>query len=173
MEAPLTDGLPMRVYLAAEADHLYAAAVHDDVHPRSEDEFFWSLRTNARWERVAPSHPSVAHAAGQVSEYLAAQRREFQLAVSFRGTPFLQRIWRYMMEIPFGETSSYGELAEMAGHPGASRAVGSANRRNQFGLIVPCHRVLAAGGKLGGYAGGLGLKRRLLAHEAAVCRASA
>ena len=82
------------------------------------------------------------------------------------GTPFQRRVWDELRRIPFGETISYAELARRVGQPGAARAVGSANGRNPIGLIIPCHRVIAADGGLGGYGAGLDRKRWLLRHEA-------
>jgi methylated-DNA-[protein]-cysteine S-methyltransferase len=81
------------------------------------------------------------------------------------GSAFDRRVWAALLEIPFGETVTYGALAARLGAPGAARAVGSANGRNPVAILVPCHRVVAAGGRLGGYAGGLEVKRWLLAHE--------
>jgi methylated-DNA-[protein]-cysteine S-methyltransferase len=83
------------------------------------------------------------------------------------GTEFNQRVWQELEKIPYGETISYGELARRLGKPKAARAVGTANGKNPIPIVIPCHRVVAAGGKLGGYGGGLPLKRRLLDLEAA------
>ena len=85
-----------------------------------------------------------------------------------RGTPFQQEVWTALRAIPLGETISYAELAEMVGRPTGYRAVGSANGQNPVGIVVPCHRVIAGDGTLGGYAGGLERKRWLLAHEGVV-----
>lgn len=85
-----------------------------------------------------------------------------------RGTPFQHEVWNALRTIPVGETISYAELARRVGRPSAFRAVGSANGQNPIGLVVPCHRVIAADGTLGGYAGGLDRKRWLLAHEGAM-----
>ena len=87
------------------------------------------------------------------------------------GTPFQHLVWEGLRAIPYGETVSYAELARRIGRPGASRAVGSANGRNRFSIVVPCHRVIAADGTLGGYGGGLDRKEWLLQHEAAVLQA--
>ena len=87
------------------------------------------------------------------------------------GSAFDRRVWRALLDIPFGETRTYGELAAGLGMPGGARAVGAANGRNPVPIAVPCHRVVAAGGRLGGYGGGLEVKRRLLAHEAGHARA--
>ena len=101
----------------------------------------------------------------QLTEYFQGTRREFDLPLRLQGTPFQQRVWRELTEIPFGETWSYGQLAKRIGKPSASRAVGLANGSNPIALIVPCHRVIGADGTLTGYGGGLERKRWLLAHE--------
>jgi methylated-DNA-[protein]-cysteine S-methyltransferase len=88
-------------------------------------------------------------------------------ALDLRGSDFQRQVWRALLEIPWGEVRTYGELAEALGRPGAARAVGAANGQNPVAILVPCHRVVAAGGRLGGYSGGLDVKRQLLAHEAA------
>ena len=86
--------------------------------------------------------------------------------LDLRGTPFQLAVWRALLEIPWGETRSYGELASRLGRPGAARAIGGANHENPIAILVPCHRVIASGGALGGYGGGAERKRWLLAHEA-------
>ena len=107
----------------------------------------------------------VAEAAAQLHEYFAGQRTEFDLPLTLDGTPFQRAVWHKLQEIPYGETISYGELARRVGKPNASRAVGSANGANRIPIVIPCHRVIAAGGKLGGFGGGLPTKEALLAHE--------
>lgn len=89
------------------------------------------------------------------------------LTLAAVGTPFQQRVWSSLREIPFGQTESYGALARRVGRPGAARAVGQANHRNPLGIVVPCHRIIGADGSLTGYAGGVDRKRWLLRHEAA------
>ncbi|MEZ5123551.1 MAG: methylated-DNA--[protein]-cysteine S-methyltransferase [Solirubrobacterales bacterium] len=108
-----------------------------------------------------------AGAAAQLAGYFAGERTEFDLELAPAGTPFQRRVWDALCEIPYGETISYVELARWVGQPKASRAVGLANGRNPLAIIVPCHRVIAADGRLGGYGGGLDRKRWLLEHEAA------
>jgi len=99
----------------------------------------------------------------QLAEYFAGTRTSFDLPIAERGTPFELRVWAKLRGIPFGETVSYGELArELAS---SARAVGRANGRNQISIVVPCHRVIGADGRLTGYAGGLEAKRALLDHE--------
>ncbi len=104
----------------------------------------------------------------QILEYLDGKRSRFELALDLRGTEFQRRVWDALLEIPYGETRSYLDVARAIGaSPRASRAVGAANGANPLAIVVPCHRVVASGGKLGGYGGGLPLKRRLLALERA------
>lgn len=107
----------------------------------------------------------VAAAVLQLDEYFAGRRREFDLLLDLRGTPFQVLAWQALLRIPFGATVTYGEQAAMIGRPGAARAVGSANGRNPVPIVVPCHRVLGAGSALGGYSSGLDVKRSLLALE--------
>jgi len=109
---------------------------------------------------------AVAHVARQVREYCEGTRKEFSLQLAAEGTPFQNLVWNALAKIPYGETTSYGALAAKIGHSGAARAVGLANGSNPIGLIVPCHRVIGSDGSLTGYAGGLPLKRALLAFEA-------
>ncbi len=102
----------------------------------------------------------------QINEYLQGQRRDFNLPLELEGTTFQKRVWAELQKIPYGETRSYKQIALALNDPNACRAVGTANGRNPISLIVPCHRVINESGKLGGYAGGLPLKERLLALEA-------
>jgi O-6-methylguanine DNA methyltransferase len=100
----------------------------------------------------------------ELAEYFAGSRQRFTVAVRLRGTVFQQRVWAALCEIPHGRTISYAELASRIGNPRACRAVGGANGANPIAIVIPCHRVIAAGG-LGGYGGGLWRKRRLLELE--------
>jgi len=104
----------------------------------------------------------VGQAVRQLHEYFSGRRRDFDLPLAFEGTKFQKSVWRQLQEIPYGETISYGELAKRVGNPKAPRAVGSANGKNPIPIVVPCHRVIAAGGKLGGFGGGLSTKQALL-----------
>jgi methylated-DNA-[protein]-cysteine S-methyltransferase len=114
------------------------------------------------------SDSAFAEVRAQLEEYFAGRRRRFDLALEPTGTPFELAVWRALVEIPYGETVSYGELAARIGRPGAPRAVGVANARNPIAVIVPCHRVIGADGSLTGYGGGLERKRLLLDLEAGV-----
>jgi len=104
----------------------------------------------------------------QLAEYFAGKRTTFDLPLGAEGTPFEQRVWRLLREIPYGTTTSYGELARRLGDPKEARAVGAANGKNPIPIIVPCHRVIGAGGDLTGFGGGLDRKRWLLEHEGAL-----
>jgi len=114
-------------------------------------------------------HPSRRRICREVREqilaYFAGHRRDFSLRLAPEGTPFQQRVWAALGEIPWGETRTYGEIATRINHPHAARAVGRANAANPLCLLLPCHRVIGADGSLTGFAFGEALKRRLLAHE--------
>ena len=101
----------------------------------------------------------------QVRQYLAGERKEFDLSLEFEGTDFQKQVWSELVRIPYGHTMSYGELAKKIGRPSSSRAVGAANGANLIAIVVPCHRVIGANGKLTGYAFGVDAKERLLSLE--------
>lgn len=112
--------------------------------------------------------PLLASAKRQLAEYFAGARRRFDLPLAPRGTPFQLRCWEALLKIPYGRTASYAEIARAVGSPRACRAVGMANNRNPIAIIIPCHRVIGADGKLTGYGGGLDVKAFLLRLEAGV-----
>ena len=101
----------------------------------------------------------------QLAAYFAGKLRAFDIPLRLEGTPFRMRVWEELQRIPYGQVLSYGELARRIGQPHAARAVGGANHHNPIAILVPCHRVIAADGTLGGYGGGLDLKRTLLTLE--------
>jgi methylated-DNA-[protein]-cysteine S-methyltransferase len=103
----------------------------------------------------------------QVQEYFIGRRKKFDLALAPQGTPFQMKVWNELLQIPYGETRTYGELATRLNSPGASRAVGGANGANPIGVIIPCHRVIGTNGKLTGFAFGTDIKRHLLNLETA------
>ncbi|MFI3319949.1 MAG: methylated-DNA--[protein]-cysteine S-methyltransferase [Rikenellaceae bacterium] len=103
--------------------------------------------------------------AEQINHYLQGNLKTFDLPISIEGTEFQKRVWHALLDIPYGETRSYKEIATAIGDPKASRAVGMANNRNPLLLVIPCHRVIGANGSLTGYAGGLEIKRALLQLE--------
>jgi O-6-methylguanine DNA methyltransferase len=104
----------------------------------------------------------------ELEEYFAGQRRTFQFPLDLRGTDFQLDCWRALLEIPYGETRTYADIARSVGKPTAFRAAGMANNRNPIAIVVPCHRVIASDGTLCGYGGGLEVKRRLLELEGAL-----
>lgn len=101
----------------------------------------------------------------QITEYLLGKRKKFDVTLELEGTEFQKSVWRELLKIPYGETRSYKQIAEGVKKPKAFRAVGTANGRNPVSIIVPCHRVINEGGKMGGYAGGLNIKETLLSLE--------
>jgi methylated-DNA-[protein]-cysteine S-methyltransferase len=125
--------------------------------------------------RFAPSSPEagwtesskgvVKDAVRQLKEYFAGKRVDFELPLSPEGTGFQKSVWQRLQEIPYGETISYGELARRVGNPKASRAVGAANGQNPIPIVIPCHRVIGANGKMTGFGGGIPVKEALLALE--------
>ena len=116
--------------------------------------------------KMNPEHPVLQQAATEIQEYLKGARKTFLVPLRFEGTHFQQSIWVQIVKIPFGQTITYTELAKRAGTPTALRAAGTATGRNPLGIIIPCHRVVGKNGGLGGYAGGLDRKKRLLEVEA-------
>lgn len=114
-----------------------------------------------------PPTPLLQRAAQQLTEYFAARRRRFDLPLRPQGTVFQQAAWSALCDIPYGQTRTYAQQAAAIGNPKACRAVGMANHCNPLPLFIPCHRVIGAGGKLTGYAGGLAVKRFLLELEQA------
>ena len=111
---------------------------------------------------------ALAGVAAQLADYFAGRRMDFDVPLSPHGTAFQMRVWAALRDIPYGRTTTYGELAIGLGQPTASRAVGLANGRNPLAVVVPCHRVIGANGSLTGFGGGLERKRWLLEHERSV-----
>ncbi|MEA4815920.1 MAG: methylated-DNA--[protein]-cysteine S-methyltransferase [Lachnospiraceae bacterium] len=101
----------------------------------------------------------------QLNEYFEGKRKSFDLPLSPNGTPFEKKVWNALLEIPYGKTKSYKEIAQKIGNPKACRAVGNANGKNHIAIIIPCHRVIASNGGLGGYSSGLEYKKALLEIE--------
>ena len=129
-------------------------------------------RTNghsrARFEDALedPKHPMLLETSRQLREYFAGTRQVFDLPLEFRGTDFQRRAWEALRTIPYGETRTYGQMAEQIGNPNAVRAIGAANGRNPISIIAPCHRVIGMSGDLTGFGGGLDAKAFLLSLEA-------
>ena len=126
--------------------------------------------TRCTWSKI-PSDaleeetPLILQCRKQLEEYFAGERKTFDLPLAPKGTAFQQKVWKALTEIPYGETRAYGEIAAGIGNPKAARAVGMANNKNPIGIIIPCHRVVGANGKLVGYAGGMEKKAFLLELE--------
>lgn len=120
---------------------------------------------NTPVEPMGMETPLLARGRGELLEYLVGKRRTFDLPLKPQGTPFQQKVWSALADIPYGQTITYGELARRVGCPKGSRAVGQANHRNPLPILLPCHRVVGANGTLTGYGGGLELKEWLLRLE--------
>lgn len=116
---------------------------------------------------AAPPTPLLQQAFAQLEEYLAGKRKNFSLPLQPEGSPFMLRVWQALLDVPYGKTASYKDIACAIGSPKAARAVGLANNKNPLAIFIPCHRVIGANGKLVGYGGGLEIKRALLAIERA------
>jgi methylated-DNA-[protein]-cysteine S-methyltransferase len=142
-----------RLLLAGDESALRLIGFQKGRHPQQPDSS-WRQRADAFDDAVT-----------QLMEYFAGRRRQFELSLAPEGTPFQQRVWRALLDVPYGATISYAQLAARIGQPTASRAVGLANGTNPLPIVIPCHRVIGANGKLTGYGGGLPIKERLLALE--------
>lgn len=122
----------------------------------------WSGQHN--WQH-APDHALLQQTGEQLDQYFAGQRQQFDIALDMRGSAFQIQVWQGLLDIQFGTTANYAELAQRIGRPKAARALGAANGRNPISIIVPCHRVIGKDGALTGYAGGLERKQFLLKLE--------
>ena len=146
------------IRLAASAQGLFG--VWFDAQADSPDASHWASD---------PNHAVLQQAARQLNDYFAGQRHQFDLPLDLStGTPFQQAVWRALLDIPFGQTCSYGKLSAAIGKPLAVRAVGGAIGRNPLSIVVPCHRVIGANGALTGYSGGMQRKVALLKLEGAL-----
>lgn len=131
-----------------------------------ENNYITSLKlVEQNVKKQEKSSPTLKKAQQQLEEYFSGKRKQFDLPLKQKGTAFQQKAWEYLSSIPYGRTVSYKEEAEAIGSPNGFRAVGSANGSNNIAIIVPCHRVINANGKLGGYAYGLTIKEKLLELE--------
>ena len=113
-----------------------------------------------------PDNTTLRETESQLDDYFAGRRTRFEVPLDFQGTDFQKSVWNALLQIPFGETRNYAQIADAIGNPTAVRAVGAANGRNPISIIAPCHRVIGSNGALTGFAGGLDAKRLLLALEA-------
>lgn len=129
---------------------------------------YWKKKDYPFAESLEDSAPGMIHiraTVGEIKKYLQGDLKNFDLQLDLVGTDFQKQVWAELVKIPYGKTLSYKQLAEKVHKPNACRAVGTANGRNPISIIVPCHRVIASDGTLGGYAGGLSVKTKLLALE--------
>ncbi len=124
-------------------------------------------KLNSATTQLQQSRQTLAPYLRELDEYFAGSRREFSFSLDLRGTAFQLACWNALLEIPYGGTRSYRDIAQAIGHPHAYRAVGMSNNRNPVAIVVPCHRVIASSGSLCGYGGGLDIKRKLLELEQA------
>ena len=130
-----------------------------------EDGFLTGVNFCAAKAEAAEDSPLLAEAEHQLAEYFIGRRQNFDLPLNPKGTAFQQKVWQALLQIPYGQTASYKEIACKIGNEKAYRAVGLANHNNPIGIIIPCHRVVGANGNLTGYAGGLEKKQKLLELE--------
>lgn len=131
----------------------------------SDGQAVTALRFGIHGETSPLPCPVLATAARELAEYFAGQRRNFTVPLSPAGTDFQKKVWDALLSIPYGETATYGQIAQRVGNPKACRAVGMANHVNPLPIFIPCHRVVGSSGNLTGYAGGLETKRFLLRLE--------
>jgi methylated-DNA-[protein]-cysteine S-methyltransferase len=150
-------------YLASPVGSLLIAGDESAVRRISFPKNGKPARPERNWTEA--SRGVVSEAVQQLREYFAGRRQEFDLPLMPEGTPFQRKVWRCLQEIPYGQTISYAELAKRSGNPKAARSVGSANGKNPIPIVIPCHRVIAADGTLGGFGGGLPTKEKLLVLE--------
>ena len=132
---------------------------------RAEDGALTAILFGDQRTGLPGSDQILDQAEAELKEYFAGERKKFTVPVRLTGTEFQKKVWAALAEIPYGETATYGEIAARVGKPKACRAVGTANHHNPVPIIVPCHRVIGAGGSLTGYGGGLEVKAYLLTLE--------
>jgi methylated-DNA-[protein]-cysteine S-methyltransferase len=140
--------------------------------PQGLEGIFWQKQGVPLVKALDPSRPEhkmIFKAMSQLEEYFDGKRTSFDLDLYFKGgTPFQRKVWKALADIPFGQTVSYKDIAQRINHPKAVRAVGTANGQNPFCIVVPCHRVINANGGIGGYGGGIAIKKKLLNLETTV-----
>lgn len=149
------------LWMAATPKGLCAIGIGPN-HPQAL--FTWLAR-HVSPQPPGEDPPALADATRQMREYFGRQRRQFNLPLDMHGTPFQQEVWTAVADVPYGTTVTYGQIAAQIGRPKAARAVGAANGANPLPIVIPCHRVIGAGGALTGYGGGLETKATLLRLE--------
>lgn len=158
METPIGE-----IYAASIGDKI---CLLDFVDSKEYEPIFNKLRQEFNAEMEYKTSPTLEQLRTELEEYFEGKRKDFQVETIQSGTPFQEKVWKILENIPYGTTISYKEEALQMGNIKASRAVANANGRNKISILVPCHRVVASNGKLGGYGGGLDRKIKLLELEA-------
>lgn len=146
--------------------HVYGTVLRSPLGPislRATETHLLSLQFGSLGEQEET--PLLREAEAQINAYFSGKLQRFSLPLLPKGTEFQERVWAALLEIPYGETISYRELAQRVSSPRAFRAVGNANGKNPLPILIPCHRVIASDGSLGGYSGGLSIKKELLKRE--------
>ncbi|MFZ7120545.1 MAG: methylated-DNA--[protein]-cysteine S-methyltransferase [Eubacteriaceae bacterium] len=133
---------------------------------QSNGEYIYSIQLVIKFGKVNRNIPEIVRICfKQLSEYFSGERKAFDLKIKISGTEFQRKVWRQLLKISYGNTSTYGKIAQLIGNPNASRAVGMANNKNKLILVIPCHRVVGSKGDLLGYVGGIPAKKYLLDME--------
>ncbi|VAW86368.1 Methylated-DNA--protein-cysteine methyltransferase [hydrothermal vent metagenome] len=140
------------IHIATDGEHLRVLAIGRN----------WNQLKNSLGHIVEKEHPLLSQTKQQLEEYFSHRRRRFELPIHFAGTEFQNAAWNALLKVPYGETRSYAQQAELIGNPKAVRAIGRANGLNPISIIVPCHRIIGKSGKLTGYASGLDDKAYLI-----------
>jgi len=146
--------------MKSKAGMLYIVASNNSLKG-----IYWSkqsIQMVKKLDYMNPSGEIILNTIKQLEEYFSGKRKIFDISLDFTGTSFQINVWRQLSKIPFGKTVSYKDIAKKINNPKAVRAVGTANGRNPYCIVVPCHRVIAADGSIGGYAGGISVKKKLL-----------
>ncbi|ETA80330.1 methylated-DNA--[protein]-cysteine S-methyltransferase [Youngiibacter fragilis] len=136
-----------------------------NIELEAEDGALTGLAFTSKPLEAPPAGSVLEEAARQLDEYFKGQRKEFTIPLAPHGTSFQERVWKELLNIPYGEAISYGELARRCDNPNAARAIGGAVGKNPIGVIIPCHRIISGDGTLGGYTGGTDFKKLLLKLE--------
>lgn len=159
------DSLIGKLTIAAEEGALLGILFGGQEDADDENEEAFLMKNRHRMHKRET--PLIQKVHSQLGEYFCGRRRKFEIPCKLSGTTFQQKVWKALDNIPYGETRSYRDIAEAVGSPKSCRAVGMANHHNPIPIIIPCHRVIGANGKIVGYGGGLEIKKTLLDLEAA------
>jgi O-6-methylguanine DNA methyltransferase len=169
---------PFACYSSRQMETLFSLRVSSPVGPlflAASEKGLVRLEFEGRTQEFDPattrlqeSKEILAPYLAELEEYFSGRRRVFSFPLDLRGTEFQLKCWHALLDIPYGETRTYRDIAQAIGHPRAFRAVGMSNNRNPVAIVVPCHRVIASDGSLCGYGGGLDIKRKLLELEGAL-----